>query len=172
MPPQLDITGLIQEAQNGCPPVLLVEARARLGSDWRECDLAYETVLIQGNDVVLSPATWLRLLHRALARQQGAAPSPDLDLLAPLPEPPLADLAHLLCRIERRRGHTSLEQVVREVGSRAYAEICAEVWDRPVVIRRGQVVGLTAGTYAIGLRVIIGRRHAEATTVVMVPTGD
>lgn len=172
MPPQFDIAGLIQEAQNGCPPVFLVEARARLGSAWRECDLAYETVLIQGSDVILPPATWLRLLHRALARQQAAALSPDLDLLAPLPEPPLADLTHLLHRIERRWEHTSLGQVAREVGSQAYVEICAEVWDRPVVIKRGRVVGLPAGTYAIGLRAIIGRRNAEATTVVMEPTGD
>jgi len=31
---------------------------------------------------------------------------------------------------------------------------------------------LPAGTYAIGLRAIIGRRYAEATTVLMMTTGD
>lgn len=143
-----DLVGLIREAQGDHRPIRLVEARARLGSSWREYDLARETVLMQDNDVLLPPATWLNLLHQALARQQATASPVDPDLLALLPEPSLVDLIRLLRRIERRRESTSLEQVAREVGSRAYAEILAEVWDRPVVIRRGRIVSLSAGTYS------------------------
>lgn len=168
MPRQVDIAGLIHEAQNNCRPIPMTEACMRLGPAWCEHDLASETVLVRGDDVVLPPTTWLRLLHRVLARQRA---TPPLELLAPLSEPSLTDLIRLLCRVQHRRVHTKLEQVAREVGSRAYDEMLTEVWDRPVVIRHGQIIGLPSGTYAIALQAIIYRRFAEESTVAMEQTG-
>lgn len=66
--PDLDV--LIRKAETDRRSIPLAEARARLGAAFREQDLADETLLIraQGADIVLPPATWLRILRRVRQR--------------------------------------------------------------------------------------------------------
>lgn len=156
-----DIASLITEAQANKSAVRLSEARLRLGSAFSERDLAAETLVIWGDEISLPPTTWLRLLQRVQNRQQHTPPP---DLQAPLTEPTLTDLAHLRRQLQWRRAYTPLEQVAREVGSSAYADMLAVMWDRTVVIRRGHIVGLPSGTYAMLLRDIIRQRRTEETT--------
>lgn len=75
----------------------------------------------------------------------------------------LDDLLAIRSRLRGRRFHTPLEQVQAEVGDAVYAEIEAGCWDRPVVIRRGQIVALPQGTYLILLGEAIRRRRDVAT---------
>lgn len=159
-----DIASLIREAQASQRAIRLSEARLRLGSSFCERDLAAETLVIWGDEITLPPTTWLRLLHRVQDRQQHT-PTPPPDLQAPLTEPTLTDLDRLRRQLQRRRSYTTLEQVAREVGSSAYADMLAVMWDRTVVIRRGHIVGLPSGTYAMLLRDIIRQRRTEDTTL-------
>lgn len=169
-PAHPDIAGLMREAQANRCPIPESEARRRLGAAYCACDLATETLIITGDEITLPPITWLRLLRRAHDRHQRHA-TPPPNLLATLTEPTLSELIHLHQVLRRRRFVTTLEQVAREVGGRAYAEVQAAMWDRPVVIQRGRIVGLPSGTYAILLRDIIRQRQADETTVLLAHAG-
>lgn len=81
----------------------------------------------------------------------------------------LDELLALRDRLRSRRFHTPLEQVQAEVGDEVYREIQASCWDRPVVIRGGEVVGLPHGTYLILLTQAI-RRRRDAPTLATVCT--
>jgi hypothetical protein len=72
------------------------------------------------------------------------------------------DLLALRARIRTRKYTTTLAEIRAEVGDAVYAEIERRSSDRPVVMRRGEVVGLPPGTYMILLREALRRRREMA----------
>ncbi len=87
----------------------------------------------------------------------------------PLPEPSLPELRALRRIVQHRDHMTMLEQVVREVGVSVFTEMLPLMQERPALIRRGRIVGLPPGTYAILLHDIVRRRRAEASTEAVAP---
>jgi len=64
MPSPMGIAALIEQAQHERRPVRLEEAQRLLGSALREADLARETLLFRGADILLPSGTWVRVLRR------------------------------------------------------------------------------------------------------------
>ena len=65
----MDIAALIEQSQRERRPMRLEEAQRLLGSALREADLAHETLLFRGADILLPPSTWIRLLRRMQDQQ-------------------------------------------------------------------------------------------------------
>lgn len=70
--PHPDFEKLIADAYANRKPVSLDHAKAELGDFFAESDLAYETVMMRGDeDVALTPTTWLRLVRKAKQKHDG-----------------------------------------------------------------------------------------------------
>ncbi len=59
---------LLVEAQSNRRPVSLETARTTLGDLFDERELADQTLFLHGDDIVLTPSAWYRLVRQAAAR--------------------------------------------------------------------------------------------------------
>lgn len=70
-----DFTTLLADALVRKQPVPLEQARQLLGAWFDESELAYETLVIRGASLSLTPATWRRVLHHAQALHDQMTPT-------------------------------------------------------------------------------------------------